>query len=70
MRLELEWRIPWEPGWDQAKKEAAADKLADYMRKGTFFETQRRMRASEVTVVKPNTEKGNNDPYITFTLEN
>lgn len=69
MKLEIEWRIPWPATWDLEKKLKASEKLAEYMNKGTFFESRRRMRASNVQIVKP-AINGGEDPYITLELEN
>jgi hypothetical protein len=64
--LEIEWRIPWDAAWEHSKKVAAAERLVDYMRRGTFFDTTSRMKvaSAEVRQINPS-----DDPYIVLTLE-
>jgi hypothetical protein len=73
VRLDLEWRIPWPAEWDGDKKTKAAERLAEYMRTGTFYETQRRMRVVEARVEKleaqPSRAVPTNEPYLVLVLE-
>jgi hypothetical protein len=64
--IDIEWRIPWESGWDQEKRIRAAEKLVDYMKRGTFFTVDSRARLIEANVVVP---APHIDPYITMKLE-
>lgn len=56
--LEFDWHIPWEAGWTQEKKFAAAERLCGYMTKGTFFETTSRARVVEARVVQHTPSSG------------
>ena len=66
MILELDWHIPWEAEWDVPKKNAAAEKLASYIKGGTIYETKTRMR---VTVAEVMTNGPGSDPYLRLRLE-
>lgn len=72
MRLELEWRIPWPADWTEEKKNQAAERLVSYMRDGTFYETERRMRVVNAAVKGTLMNKDGvslRDPYVTLVLE-
>ena len=76
MKLSMEWRIPWEADWPQDKKIKAAEKIIDYINRGTLFEERSRMRVADAQVVARNVTSPDGkastpeDPYILFTLEN
>lgn len=65
MRLSLEWHVPWEANWSPEKKMAAAEKLADYLQRGTFFEEKSRMKVESVTIVRSNPQ---DSPYLQMVM--
>lgn len=69
MILTFEWRVPWPNEWDGERKLRAAEKLVDYMERGTMFETQRRMKVVQARACTVASTTGESDPWIEFTLE-
>lgn len=52
MRIDLEWIPPWPAEWPPERKEAAADRLVNYMTEGTLYESRRRLRVTEAAAVQ------------------
>lgn len=66
MPIEIEWHIPWDSEWSGEKKLAAANRLVEYMTRGTFFEVASRMRVVEARAIQINPTA---DPFIQLKLE-
>ena len=66
--IEIEWRIPWPAEWDNVKKRRAADRLAGYMRDGTFVDLEKRRLPLLSVDVQPKFVT-NTSPYLVFRLE-